>query len=215
MGMATNPAMLDRLGLTLALAMGAIVLFVDIQRAQALFFPVFLVFLVASVAVTKYGYSKKREMNLYEHERSWENVLANGLVPVVAAIAAPSLGWGAYVGAVAAITADKFASELGVLGGAPISLLTLKAGRKGESGCVSAFGTLMSLDGALIIGIAAFSLMGGANPWIIVQIGLIGFAGSMADSIAGVAEERGLGTKATTNLICAIVGALLGWAFLA
>lgn len=212
--MATNPTMLDKLGLALALVLGAMVLIVDVREGRALFFPIFLIFLIASVAVTKYGYSKKREMNLYEHERSWENVLANGLVPALSALAAPTLGWGAYVGSVAAITADKFGSELGVLGGQPVSLLNLKPAKKGQSGCVSAFGTLMSLDGALIIGIAAFSLMGGLGPWVIVQIGLVGFAGSMADSLAGVLEERGIGTKATTNLICALVGALLGFAFL-
>jgi len=212
--MATNPTMLDKLGLSLAIVLGAMVLFVDVQQGRLLFFPIFLVFLILSVTATKFGYSKKREMNLYEHERSWENVLANGIVPALAALAAPYIGWGAYVGSVAAITADKFASELGVLGGQPISLLNFKQAKKGESGCISAFGTLMSLDGALLIGIAAFSLMPGANPWIILSIGLVGFAGSMADSIAGVLEERGIGTKATTNLICALMGAILGWALL-
>ncbi|VVB56787.1 Uncharacterised protein [uncultured archaeon] len=212
--MATNPAMLDRLGLSLAVVLGALVLGVDLHLGQALFFPIFLVFLVASVGATKFGYSKKREMNLYEHERSWENVLANGLVPALAAIASPALGWGAYVGSVAAITADKFASELGVLGGQPISLLNFKPAKKGESGCISIFGTLMSLDGALIIGVTAYALMSGLDPWMILYIGLVGAAGSMADSIAGVLEERGIGTKATTNLICALVGAILGWAFL-
>jgi uncharacterized protein (TIGR00297 family) len=181
----------------------------------SVFFWLFLVFLIASVAVTKYGYSSKREMGLYEHERSWENVLANGLVPTLAAIAWPVLGWGAYVGAVAAIASDKFASELGVLGREPISLLTLKPAKRGESGAISALGTLMSIDGALLIGIAAHLLMPsevGAGKMILIT--LIGFAGSMADSIAGVLEERGIGTKATTNLICSLVGAALGWAFL-
>ncbi len=216
--MATNPTMLDRLGLGLALLMGALVLlrgppvfFVGINA----FFWIFLVFLVASVAVTKYGYAQKREMGLYEHERSWENVLANGLVPTLAALAWFAIGWGAYVGSVAAITADKFASEIGVLGGEPRSLLTLKLAKRGESGCVSAMGTLMSLDGALLIGIAAHLLMPAqVPPWKMVLIALIGFAGSLADSMAGVLEERGIGTKASTNLICSAVGALLGWAFL-
>lgn len=213
--MATNAAMLDRFGLSLALVMGALVLFADWRDGRVLFFPIFLVFLVASVAVTKYGYSKKREMSLYEHERSWENVLANGLVPTLAALASPSIGWGAYVGAVAAVTADKFASELGVLGGQPRSLLTWQPAKRGESGCISAFGTLMSLDGGLLIGVAALTLMPSITPWKMVGIGLIGFAGSFADSIAGVLEERGIGNKATTNIICSAVGALLGWSFLA
>ncbi len=212
--MATNAAMLDKLGLSLALIMGAAVLLADWRVGQFLFFPIFLVFLIASVTVTRFGYSKKREMGLYEHERSWENVLANGIVAVIAALLAPTIGIGAYIGAVAAVTADKFASELGVLGGTPHSLLTWKPGKKGESGCVSAFGTLMSLDGGLLIGVAVLALMPTITPWKAILIGLVGFGGSAADSIAGVLEERGIGNKATTNIICSAVGALLGWAFL-
>jgi uncharacterized protein (TIGR00297 family) len=207
----TNPTLLDRLGLSLAICMGAAVF---IFGSQSMFW-IFLLFLVLSVGVTKYGFAIKREIGLYEHERSWENVLANGLVPTIAAVASGYIGWGAYIGSVAAITADKFASELGVLGGEPISLLTLKKGRRGESGCVSVLGTLMSLDGALLIGLGYFALNPGAGVWIVVKIGLIGFAGSLADSIAGVLEERGVGTKATTNVICSLVGALFGYAFLA
>lgn len=209
--MATNPTMLDKLGLGLALGMGALVLVLG----HPAFFPLFLVFLVASVAATKYGYAQKRDIGLYEHERSWENVLANGLIPTLTAVAWMTIGWGAYVGSVAAILADKFASELGVLGGEPICLLTLKPAKRGESGCVSAMGTLMSLNGALLIGLAAHFLMPGiVPPWKMVLITLIGFSGSLADSIAGVLEEKGIGTKASTNLICSGVGALLGWAFL-
>lgn len=217
--MATNPTMLDRLGLLLALAMGAAVLvwgFPVYFLGLSVFFWLFLVFLFASVAATKYGYGSKREMGLYEHERSWENVLANGLVPTIAAVLWPTIGWGAYVGAVAAIAADKFASEIGVLGNEPISLLTLKPAKKGESGCVSVLGTLMSFDGSLLIGIAARLLMPlQVTPTKMILIALIGFAGSLADSIAGVLEEKGIGTKASTNLICSVVGALLGILFLA
>ena len=109
--MATNAAMLDKLGLSLALIMGAAVLLADWRVGQFLFFPIFLVFLIASVTVTRFGYSKKREMGLYEHERSWENVLANGLVPTLAAAAAGLIGPGAYIGSLAAITAGMVGAE--------------------------------------------------------------------------------------------------------
>lgn len=209
--MATNPTMLDKLGLILALAMGAVVLIFGSVE----FFVIFLVFLAGSVIATKYGYAQKRELGIYEHERSWENVLANGIVPLIAAVASPWIGWGAYLGSVAAIMSDKFASELGVLGPAPRSLLTFKEGKRGESGCVSPLGTLVSFSGAMIIGISAHILMPQTiDAWQMVYIGLVGFAGSFADSLAGVLEERGIGTKATTNAICAIVGAVLGWALI-
>ena len=209
--MAVNPAMLDKFGLALALLFGGLVLIFG----QFSFFALFLVFLIASVAVTKYGYSKKREMGLYEHERSWENVLANGLVPTLAAILWPVIGWGPYVGSVAAIAADKFASELGVLGPEPRSLLTLKPVKRGISGAISMMGTLMSLDGALLIGLAAMFLMPSQiGAWKMLLVASIGFGGSFADSLFGVLEERGIGTKATTNILCSLVGALLGWALL-
>jgi len=207
--MATNPTMLDKLGLILALFMGVVVL----AFGSVEFFVIFLVFLAASVTATKYGYEQKRELGIYEHERSWENVLANGFIPMLAAIVSPVIGVGAYLGSVAAIMADKFASELGVLGSAPRSLLTFKEGKRGESGCVSALGTLVSFSGAMLIGLVAHILMPlQVNAWQMIYIGLVGFAGSFADSLAGVLEERGVGNKATTNAICAIVGAILGWA---
>lgn len=205
-----NIALLDWAGVALAVAMGAIVAVFGTPEFLALM----LLFLAASVIVTKYGYEKKREMGLYEHERSWENVLANGLVPTICAVLHPAIGWGPYVGSLAAITADKFASELGVLGGEPISLLNFKKVKRGTNGAVTLFGTLMSLDAGLMIGIATFALIPGIGLWKVVGIGLIGLAGSMADSIVGVLEERGIGNKATTNAICALFGALAGLAFL-
>lgn len=210
--MATNPTMLDKLGLMLALVMGLVVTFFG----HFSFLPIFLLFLTASVIATKYGYAKKREMGLYEHERSWENVLANGLIPTLGAVfwTNPAIGLGAYIGSVAAITADKFASEIGVLGSKPRSLLTLRPAKKGESGCVSPLGTLMSFNGGLLIGLASMFLIEDIGAWKIITIGLIGFAGSFADSLVGVLEERGIGNKASTNMICALAGAILGMAFL-
>ncbi|MCX6772183.1 MAG: DUF92 domain-containing protein [Candidatus Micrarchaeota archaeon] len=210
MAQKANIALLDFAGVALAVVMGLIVALFGTPAFLALL----LLFLAISVIVTKYGYEKKREMGLYEHERSWENVLANGLVPTICAVLNPVIGWGPYVGALAAITADKFASELGVLGGEPINLLNFKKCKRGTNGAITMFGTLMSLDAGLLIGIATFFLIPGLDLWRVVAIGFIGFAGSMVDSIVGVLEERGIGNKATTNAICALFGAIAGLAFL-
>ena len=204
-----NAALLDFAGLGLAAVMGVIVALVN-----PVFLAIMLIFLVLSVVVTRYGYEKKRDLGLYEHERSWENVLANGAIPTICAVANPMIGWGAYVGSIAAITADKFASELCVLGGEPISLMNFKKTKAGRNGAITLFGTLMSLDGALIIGLAAMFLIPGLDLRKVVVIGLIGFGGSMVDSLAGVLEERGIGNKATTNAVCSLFGAVCGLAFL-
>ena len=210
MAQKANIALLDWAGIALAVAMGLLVAI----AAPFAFLVLLLLFLVLAVAVTKYGYEQKRELGLYEHERSWENVLANGLIPTICALAYPWIGWGPYVGALAAITADKFASELGVLGGEPLSLMNFKKTKTGRNGAISAFGTLMSFDGAALIGIAAFFLLPNVDLWKIVMIGFVGFGGSMADSVVGVLEERGIGNKASTNAICSIFGAVCGLAFL-
>ena len=210
MAQKANIALLDWAGIALAVVMGLVVAL----AAQPYYLILMLIFLVLTVVATKYGYEQKRELGLYEHERSWENVLANGLVPTACAVASPFIGWGPYVGSLAAITADKFASEMGVLGGEPVSLLNFKKTKTGKNGAISAFGTLMSFDGALLIGIAAFFLIPGIDLWKVVAIGAVGFAGSMADSVVGVLEERGIGNKASTNAICSVFGAVCGFAFL-
>jgi uncharacterized protein (TIGR00297 family) len=210
MAQKANIALLDFAGLGLAVLMGIIVA----VFGQPEFLALMLIFLVLSVSVTRYGYEKKRDLGLYEHERSWENVLANGMIPTLCAVANPMIGWGAYVGSLAAITADKFASELGVLGGEPISLMNFKRTKAGRNGAITVFGTIMSLDGALLIGLTAMFLIPGLDLRKVVAIGLIGFGGSMVDSIVGVLEEKGIGNKATTNAVCALFGAVCGLAFL-
>jgi len=65
-----------------------------------------------------------------------------------------------------------------------------------------------------LVGFATSLLIPGIDLWKIVAIGMIGFAGSFADSLVGVMEEKGIGSKATTNAICSLFGAVAGLAFL-
>ncbi len=199
--------LLDIPGTALAVIFGSLLYYFGGMPYLALM----LIFLSASVLVTKYEHQEKRKMGIYEHERSWENVLANGIASLFAAILSPTIGFGAFVGSIAAITADKFASELGVLSGEPYSIFGFKRVKRGTSGAVSPFGTLMSFDGALLIAIAVHFLFPGIDAWRVLLISLIGFSGSLIDTVFGVLEEEGIGSKATTNLICALTGALLGY----
>jgi uncharacterized protein (TIGR00297 family) len=203
---------LNPIGFAAALGFAALIAY--FTGALAInFIGLILVFLIAGGIVTKYGYDRKRELTLYEYERSWENVLANGIVPAACAVYYyfdHHALW-AYIGAVAAIMADKFASEIGVLGGQPYGLPKLKRVKFGTSGAVSVLGTLASWDGGILIGAAAFVLFPGTTIWQALVISAIGLAGSLADTVAGIYEQRGFGTKATTNFICALAGALLGW----
>lgn len=198
-------AMLDKPGLTLAIFFGAVVFLSGGPPYLALMF----VFLMLAVFVTKYGYYEKKEMGIYEYDRSWENVLSNGLVPAACAVLSPFVGSLPYITSISAVTADKFASELGVLSGEPISLDGFRKVKPGTSGAVSILGFTMSLCGGALIGISSIFLFG-LTPTTALLVALAGFAGSAIDTLFGILEERGLGTKGTTNIICATAGATIG-----
>ncbi|MCX8166427.1 MAG: DUF92 domain-containing protein [Candidatus Micrarchaeota archaeon] len=168
-----------------------------------------LAFLVFSVIVTKIGKEEKKAMGLYEHMRGFENVVANGIVPIICLVLGYKNG---FVGSIAGITADKFASELGVFGEDPVYLGSFKRVKKGTNGAVSLYGLIMSFLGGLLIGFVWVFLTGqGAyDPKLILIIGITGFFGSMGDSLAGILEEKGIGNKYTSNIIGAIFGAVFG-----
>ncbi len=207
--------LLDAEGVLVAIALGVVVYYFGggygIPYLALLF-----TFLIFGVLATKYGSNIKKQMALYEYERGWENVVANGLVPVLCVVFASGTGIsGAYVGSLAAVTADKFASEIGVLGDKPRMLFSLKPVKKGRSGAISLLGTFASFDGALLIGVASYLLFFGFyDAWGVFFITMIGLFGSFVDSVIGVFENRGIGNKSTTNLVCALTGAVLGYMIL-
>lgn len=198
---------LDKKGVLLALIFGAILFFYG--GPEYLF--LMLVFFFLAVAVTKYEYEIKRDMGLYEHERGWENVLSNGLLPSVLALLSPLTGPMPFIASMAAVMADKFGSEIGVLDAEdPVNLFDLKKTKPGTSGAMSKIGTIGSFAGAGAIGFAAIFLFG-LDPTQALLVGLAGLAGSIVDTMFGVLEEKGLGTKGTTNFVCSLTGALIGY----
>lgn len=204
--------MLDSLGLALSVSMGVIIF--ALGGFYGFNFLILLIlFLVLSVFATKYGIFSKKNMNIYENERGWKNVLSNGLIPTITVILYYFTGdlifIYVYIASVASITADKFASELGVFD-TPFFLWGLKKVKPGTSGAISLLGSLASLSGALIIGLASIYLFKITFPEAFL-IGLIGYLGGFADSMFGVLEENGIGNKFTTNLICSIVGAVIAF----
>jgi len=200
-------AMLDKPGLALAIIFGAIVFILG----GAPYLALMLFFLMLAIFTTKYGYYEKKDMGIYEHDRSWENVLSNGLVPAICAGLSAYAGPLPYIASIAAVTSDKFASELGVLSSEePLSLDGFRRVKPGTSGAVSTLGFAMSLLGSALIGACAIFLFG-ITPSTALLITFVGFAGSIVDTLFGVLEERGIGTKGTTNIICAIAGAALGF----
>jgi uncharacterized protein (TIGR00297 family) len=140
--------------------------------------------------------------------RDLGQALANGGIPALLAVgaaAAPAawvpLLFAAYVGALAAVTADTWGTELGVLSTRPPRLVT--TGRTviaGTSGAVSGLGVLAAAIGAAYIGSAAWALdagsaaLGGGGPLlgalVLFPAALLGgLLGAWADSFLGATVQ--------------------------
>ena len=120
--------------------------------------------------------------------RSARQVFANGSIAAlaVALFGSDQLADLLLIGAVAAATADTWATEIGVrFGKNPRSILTFRPRPPGTSGAVSLAGTVASVAGAVGVGLAGVWLTHGqAGPALIAGIGG-GVAGSLVDSVLG------------------------------
>jgi len=197
--------MLDLKGLLSSFCIGVIVYVFG--GTEQLF--ILVTFLVLSVFVTRYGYYNKKEMGVCDYERGWKNVVSNGFFPAVFAIFSQTVGPYPFISSIAAITADKFSSELGIFGGNPYDILTLKRVKPGTSGAVSALGLLAGFAGASLISLTSMVLFS-ISSTVALKLAFFGFIGCFADSVAGAFEERGFGTKETSNLVGSLVGGLMG-----
>ncbi|MEM0201557.1 MAG: DUF92 domain-containing protein [Candidatus Micrarchaeaceae archaeon] len=191
------------------------------------FFVAMLLFLVLSGIVSYVGRVYKQKKMLFEKVRTTRNVLANGLWPTfIVLVFFVSVRWfaglygififAAFVGSVAAITSDKFSSELGVLDGMPIQLISFKRVKKGVSGGVTAIGLLSGLLGSALISITPLLVYGqvgkmfGVGLFYIIVAALIGgFFGTVFDSILGYYEENGIGNKYTSNFFASVAGSVV------
>jgi uncharacterized protein (TIGR00297 family) len=207
----TKLLLLDLKGIFCAFILGIIVVvFSRNLWAQNLF--LLVSFLILSVFATKYRHEEKKEKGIYEHERGWENVVSNGLIPGICIFLFYFFGREfifSYICSIAAVNSDKFASEFGVLSERPISLKNFKKVKQGTSGAISFLGTFMAFVGSILIGTIAYFLYK-FDPFLIFYVGFAGLIGCFFDTFAGILEEEGIGNKSTSNIICSIVGAALG-----
>ncbi len=147
--------------------------------------------------VTRVGRTRKQErrtMEANDGERGLKNVLANGAAAGLAAIALLVLDYQtvvpAFVAAVAAVTADTAASEVGTLAGRTRSIVPpFRDVEPGRNGGVSALGQAAAGMGALSIGLLAIPLTGISAGWA-VGAAVAGFIGCQLDSLLGATLER-------------------------
>jgi uncharacterized protein (TIGR00297 family) len=151
-----------------------------------------LAFFLSSSALSRAGVDIKNRRTAGVVEKSGPRdalqVIANGGVFGIAAVAsvvAPSDAWlAAGAGALAASTADTWATEVGTLvGGTPRLVTTWRVVPPGTSGGVTAAGTL-----GMIAGSAFLTLVTAAVVWpghVVVAAFAAGVAGALADTLAG------------------------------
>lgn len=131
-------------------------------------------------------------------KRDFAQAMANGglaalCAVIYAASGKPTVILAAFVGLMASVNADTWATELGVL--SPHRPRMITNGREvepGTSGAITLFGTSASATGALLIGLVMYGLLriGGPVGWWIIPAGLIGgLGGSLFDSFLGATVQ--------------------------
>jgi uncharacterized protein (TIGR00297 family) len=158
---------------------------------------VLLLFFITSSGLSRAF--KRRKVDLNEkfskgHERDAGQVFGNGGVATLFAVLhgfypESILPWVGFAASLAAVNADTWATELGVLNPTPPRLITSLVTRveKGTSGGISLWGTGASLLGAAIIAIPAALF---SESWLLLPlVTFAGLAGSLFDSLLGATVQ--------------------------
>ncbi|NRS49126.1 DUF92 domain-containing protein [Brevibacillus sp. HB2.2] len=178
---------------------------------SSIWFGSLIAFFVSSTLLSKWKKHRKEEAESgYEKtgRRDAGQVLANGGLGLLLCIAnwawPHPLWWYAFLGVMAAVTADTWATEIGGLSRKPPrSIKTGQRVQPGTSGGVSSLGMGASLAGGLFIGGTAWLLLAVAGQpapdvitpalrlaaWIGIA-GLAGLVGSLVDSWIGATWQQ-------------------------
>lgn len=170
---------------------------------------VIVAFFVSSALLTHYQAGRKRaaaEEFAKGGTRDFVQVAANGGVAVLLALASlllpqwRSIIFAAFVGALATVTADTWATELGLLSkDEPRLVTTWRRTRAGDSGAVTTLGLVAAATGALLIGSVALlgrfveglftDVFASALVWLPTTALVAGWLGSVADSLLGATAQ--------------------------
>ena len=163
-----------------------------------------ILFFVTSSALSRLGprrHGNGLPITARGAERDAIQVLANGGLPAALALASfggqHALFYVAFAGAIAAVAADTWATEIGRYSrSAPRLVTTWKQVAQGTSGGISLLGTTAAFCGAALIAVIAAA--GASAGWapndsnvraMIVWIVGAGFGGSLVDSLLGATVQ--------------------------
>ncbi len=159
-----------------------------------------LTFFITSSGLSRTFKERKREANekyAKGGQRDAGQVFGNGGIATLFAtlhfvFPEATWPWLGFAASLAAVNADTWATELGVLNPTPPRLITdlRKVVEKGTSGGVSWVGMLASLAGAGIIGLLAALLSPIGIDWsIFLWVTIAGLLGSLFDSLLGATVQ--------------------------
>lgn len=175
---------------------------------------VLLLFFLSSSLLSLAGATRKRGLAAQASQNSRRTLvqtLANGgpgaILAILVGIVTRESPWYpiltlAYFGSLSAVTADTWATELGMLSSQPPRLLSSgEIVSPGRSGGVTPLGLRASLAGGLFIGLSAFVLIQAASllssggwflrDWFLLPLCLTaGLTGSLFDSWLGATRQR-------------------------
>jgi uncharacterized protein (TIGR00297 family) len=158
-----------------------------------------LTFFISSSVLSRLFASQKDKLSekfSKGSQRDWAQVMANGGLGALLAIVfgfCPEALWTiiAFTGAMAAVNADTWATELGVFSPTqPKLIINGQPVEKGASGGITLLGYAAALGAALLVGGIAALFYQDANTLITLAVaGLAGLAGSTVDSILGATVQ--------------------------
>ncbi len=203
-----------------------------------------LAFFLSSSALSRIGIDIKRQRTSgileKESRRDAVQVLANGGVFAAAALGYVALPWDGWMalggGALAAATADTWATEIGTLAkGVPRVVTTWRPALPGTSGAVTVHGSIGMVLGSAFLTLGMVAAVWPRHVFVAAFVG--GVVGALADSLAGATmqarrrcascdalTERAIHscgahtvhaggaswmTNDAVNLLCSVVGASL------
>ena len=204
----------DLSGLFSAALVGIILLVFAAPHGTQWFLIMLSFFILGSLA-TRYKFEYKKKIGVEQGQsgaRGYRNVFANGIVAAAAAVLFGVFQQPVfivmYVGCVATAAADTVASEIGVTGGIPYMITTLKKVPIGTNGGITLRGEAIAFLGGLAVSLVAL-LLNVITPEMMVICTLAGFVGTNIDSFVGATlENHGFLGNAGTNLLATIGGGI-------